>query len=64
MHEMGGLLSCPNYSYAALGLHLTHDSKGCMWGTCSARIWALQRVRDSEDGEDGKGHGGGMEGGS
>ena len=40
MHEMGGPSSCPDYSYAALGPHLTCGSKGCTWGTCSACIWA------------------------
>ena len=64
MHEMGGPSSCPDYGYAALGLHLTHGSKSCTQGTRSARIWALQCVHDGEDGEDGKGGGGGMEGGS
>ena len=61
MHDMGGLSLCPDYGYAALGLHLTHGSKGCIWGTCLA---CVQHVCDSEDGEDGKGGGGGMEGGS
>ena len=40
MHEMGGPSSCPYYSYTALGLHLTHSSKGCTWGMRSAHIWA------------------------
>ena len=40
MYEMGEALSCPDYGYAALGLHLTRGSKGCMRGMRSARIWA------------------------
>ena len=64
MHEMGGPSSCPDYSYAALGPHLTCGSKGCMQVTRLACIWALQHVCDGEDSKDGKGGSGGMEGGS
>ena len=58
-----GLLSCPDYSYVALGLHLTCGQQGLYMGDVLSMHLGMQCMHDGEDNEDGEG-GSGTEGGS